>query len=69
MFPGVFAQDVNSTEANIMAVVQKPFSTSMLALMIPKAIGNIDTPTPCITLAISKTVKLMDMAATEMPIA
>jgi pimeloyl-ACP methyl ester carboxylesterase len=31
MFPGVFAQDVNSTEANIMAVVQKPFSTSIFA--------------------------------------
>jgi pimeloyl-ACP methyl ester carboxylesterase len=31
MFPGAFAQDVNPTEANIMAVVQKPFSTSIFA--------------------------------------
>lgn len=31
MFPGAFAQDVNSTEADIMAVVQKPFSTSIFA--------------------------------------
>jgi pimeloyl-ACP methyl ester carboxylesterase len=31
MFAGVIAQDVNSTEADIMAVVQKPFNTSILA--------------------------------------
>ena len=31
MFVGSFAQDVNSTEADIMAVVQKPFSTSIFA--------------------------------------
>jgi pimeloyl-ACP methyl ester carboxylesterase len=31
MFPVAFAQDVNSTEANIMAIVQKPFSTSIFA--------------------------------------
>ena len=31
MFAGAFAQDVNSTEANIMAVVQKPFNTSIFA--------------------------------------
>src|SRR5919198_3015318 len=31
MFAGAFAQDVNSTEANIMAVAQKPFSTSIFA--------------------------------------
>ena len=31
MFAGAFAQDVNSTEADIMAVVQKPFSTSIFA--------------------------------------
>jgi len=29
MFAGAFAQDVNSTEADIMATVQKPFSTSI----------------------------------------
>ena len=33
MFPGAFAQDVNSTEADIMAVVQKPFSTSIFSEM------------------------------------
>jgi pimeloyl-ACP methyl ester carboxylesterase len=31
MFAGAFAQDVNSTEADIMAVVQKPLSTSIFA--------------------------------------
>jgi pimeloyl-ACP methyl ester carboxylesterase len=31
MFAGAFAQDVNSTEADIMAIVQKPFSTSIFA--------------------------------------
>jgi hypothetical protein len=31
MFAGTIAQDVNSTEANIMAAVQKPFSTSLEA--------------------------------------
>ena len=31
MFAGAFAQDVNSTEAETMAVVQKPFSISILA--------------------------------------
>jgi pimeloyl-ACP methyl ester carboxylesterase len=31
MFAGVFAQEVNSTEADIMAIVQKPFSTSIFA--------------------------------------
>lgn len=31
MFVGAFAQDVNSTEADIMAIVQKPFSTSIFA--------------------------------------
>jgi pimeloyl-ACP methyl ester carboxylesterase len=31
MFAGAFAQDVNSTEADIMAVVQKPFSISIFA--------------------------------------
>lgn len=31
MFPGAFAQDVNSTEADIMAIVHKPFSTSIFA--------------------------------------
>jgi len=31
MFAEAFAQDVNSTEADIMAVVQKPFSTSIFA--------------------------------------
>jgi pimeloyl-ACP methyl ester carboxylesterase len=31
MFTEAIAQDVNSTEADIMAVVQKPFSTSILA--------------------------------------
>ena len=31
MFAGAVAQDVNPTEANIMAAVQKPFSTSILA--------------------------------------
>ena len=31
MFAGAFAQDVNSTEADIMAVAQKPFSTSIFA--------------------------------------
>ena len=31
MFAGAFAQDVNSAEASIMAVVQKPFSTSIFA--------------------------------------
>lgn len=31
MFPGAFAQDVNSTEAAIMAVVQKPLNTSIFA--------------------------------------
>ena len=30
MFAGAVAQDVNPTEANIMAAVQKPFSTSIL---------------------------------------
>ena len=29
MFAGAFAQDVNSTEADIMATVQKPFSISI----------------------------------------
>jgi len=29
MFAGAFAQDVNSAEAGIMAIVQKPFSTSI----------------------------------------
>ncbi|MGA7006279.1 MAG: alpha/beta hydrolase, partial [Nitrososphaeraceae archaeon] len=29
MFAGAFAQDVNSTEADIMATVQKPLSTSI----------------------------------------
>lgn len=31
MFAGGFAQDVNSTEAAIMAVVQKPLNTSIFA--------------------------------------
>ncbi|MGA9149482.1 MAG: hypothetical protein WBZ36_02805 [Candidatus Nitrosopolaris sp.] len=31
MFAGAFAQDVNSTEADIMPVVQKPFNTSIFA--------------------------------------
>jgi pimeloyl-ACP methyl ester carboxylesterase len=31
MFAGAFAQDVNSTEADIMRIVQKPFSTSIFA--------------------------------------
>jgi pimeloyl-ACP methyl ester carboxylesterase len=31
MFAGAFAQDVDSTEADIMAVIQKPFSTSIFA--------------------------------------
>ena len=31
MFVGAFAQDVNSTEADIMAIIQKPFSTSIFA--------------------------------------
>ena len=31
MFAGAFAQDINSTEADIMAIVQKPFSTSIFA--------------------------------------
>jgi pimeloyl-ACP methyl ester carboxylesterase len=31
MFAGAIAQDVNSTEADIMAVVQKPFSMSIFA--------------------------------------
>src|SRR4026208_657451 len=31
MFPQAFAQDVDPAEANIMAAVQKPFSTSILA--------------------------------------
>src|SRR6476660_8989034 len=31
MFAGAFAQDVNSAEAGIMAIVQKPFSTSIFA--------------------------------------
>jgi len=31
MFAGAFAQDVNLTEADIMAVVQKPLSTSIFA--------------------------------------
>jgi pimeloyl-ACP methyl ester carboxylesterase len=31
MFAGAVAQDVNPTEANVMAAVQKPFSTSILA--------------------------------------
>ena len=31
MFPGAFAQDVNSTEVAIMAVVQKPLNTSIFA--------------------------------------
>jgi pimeloyl-ACP methyl ester carboxylesterase len=31
MFAGSFAQDVNSSEADIMATVQKPFSLSVLA--------------------------------------
>jgi hypothetical protein len=30
MFAGTIAQDVNPTEADILAAVQKPFSTSML---------------------------------------
>ena len=29
MFPGAFAQDVNPTEADIMAIVQKPFNQSI----------------------------------------
>jgi pimeloyl-ACP methyl ester carboxylesterase len=31
MFAGAFAQDINSTEADIMAIVQKSFSTSIFA--------------------------------------
>jgi pimeloyl-ACP methyl ester carboxylesterase len=31
MFPGAFAQDVNPTEADIMAIVQKPINQSILA--------------------------------------
>jgi hypothetical protein len=31
MFAGAFAQDINSSEAGILAVVQKPFSTSIFA--------------------------------------
>jgi pimeloyl-ACP methyl ester carboxylesterase len=31
MFPGAFAQDVNSTEADIMAIVQKPINQATLA--------------------------------------
>src|SRR6187200_3544333 len=31
MFPQAFAQDIDPAEANIMAAVQKPFSTSILA--------------------------------------
>jgi len=31
MFPGAFAQDVNSTEADVMAIVQKPMNQGILA--------------------------------------
>jgi hypothetical protein len=31
MFPGAFARDVNPTEADIMAIVQKPINQSILA--------------------------------------
>jgi pimeloyl-ACP methyl ester carboxylesterase len=31
MFPGAFAQDVNSTEADVMAIVQKPLNQAILA--------------------------------------
>jgi pimeloyl-ACP methyl ester carboxylesterase len=31
MFPGAFAQDVNSTEAEVMAIVQKPINQGVLA--------------------------------------
>src|SRR4029453_18374550 len=31
MFPGAFAQDVNSTGAEIMAIVQKPLNQAILA--------------------------------------
>jgi hypothetical protein len=31
MFPGAFAQDVDPTEADIMAVVQKPINQSIIA--------------------------------------
>jgi hypothetical protein len=31
MFAGAFAQDVNPTEADIMAVVQKPFNITIFA--------------------------------------
>ncbi len=40
MFAGSFAQDVNSSEADIMATVQKPFSLSILAESLALLHGN-----------------------------
>ena len=41
IFGGSFAQDVNSSEADIMAIVQKPFSQSILAKIWPSCMETI----------------------------
>jgi pimeloyl-ACP methyl ester carboxylesterase len=40
MFPGAFAQDVNSTGAEIMAIVQKPLNQAILAKNLALRHGN-----------------------------